>query len=132
MITTNESIGLGICLTVATALVSYLLYMKANSEGHSKGTIWRGLGIIWLCLAGAVAVLIAARATLGGPLFDVSLGQGKVWWQLGGSRQLYVAAGAVAILVGLIFIALRTAQNLQEPASTDHNAHNAATRGGQP
>jgi len=132
MMTTIEAIGLGLCLTGAVAVVSYLIYLKATSEGHAVSVIGRGLVIIWLCVGAAVAVLIGARAALGGALFDVSLGQGKVWWQPGGARQICIVAAAVAILAGLALVALRTARDLQEPAHANHNGQDPATRGGLP
>ncbi len=121
MITANEGIGLGICLTVAMALVSYLLYLKASSQGHSSRGIGWGLVIIWLCLGAAVAVLIGARAAVGGALFSVSLGQGKVWWRSVGVDGVALLAEVVAVLGLLLYIALRVAHILQEPASPRKN-----------
>ncbi len=115
MITITEWIGFGACVIAATALLSYLIYVKAVSEGHPPGVIWRALAVVWLCLGAAMAVLITARALLGGALFDLSLGQETVKWWVGGSHQIYVGAAAAAILVGLLWLALRSVRRLQEP-----------------
>ncbi len=117
MITITEWIGFGACVIAATALLSYLIYVKAVSEGHPPGVIWRALAVVWLCLGAAMAVLITARALLGGALFDLSLDQETVKWWVGGSHQIYVGAAAAAILVGLLWLALRSVRRLQEPAA---------------
>ena len=116
MITITEWIGFGACIIAATALLSYLIYVKAVSEGHPRGAVWQALATLWLCLGAAMAVLITARALLGGALFDLSLGQETVKWWVGGSRQIYIGAAAAAILVGLLWLALRSVRRLQEPA----------------
>ncbi len=131
MITITEWMGFGACVIAATALVSYLIYVKAVSDGHPPGAIWRSLAVLWLCLGAAVAVLITARALLGGALFDLSLGQETVRWWVGGSRQIYIGATAAAILVGLLWLALRSVRGLQEPvapAGTDErNINNTSS-----
>ena len=118
MMDSSEAIGLGICVTAATALISYLIYLKATSQGHSGWATWRGLAAIWLCLGTAVAVLMRARSVAEGPLLDFSLGQDGPQWWVGGRRQLGVGVAAAALLVGLLWLALRIAQRLQEPAAS--------------
>ena len=126
MISASEGIGFGACVIAAMALVSYLIYLKASSQGHPRGVIRRGLVTIWLCLGTGLAVLIAARAALGGPLFDVNLGQGRLWWQPVAPAQMIILAGAVATVVGLALVALRAAHNLQEPAPHPDDDQEAA------
>ena len=117
MITITEWIGFGACIIAATALLSYFIYVKAVSEGHPRGAVWQALATLWLCLGAAIGVLIAARALLGGALFGLSLGQETVRWWVGDRHQIYVGAAAAAILVALLWLALRSVRRLQEPAA---------------
>ena len=116
----TEEIKLAVCLTAGLAFISYLIHLKASSQSHPTGASWRGLVTIWLCFGAAWGLLAAAGRVLPGPLFDIDLSGGQVWWQPLTAGQRWIMVGAAAVLVGLIFLTLRTVRNLQEAAAPSH------------
>jgi len=71
-----EWIALGVVVVAVTGFLSYLVWLKALALRHPKRDIWRGLIMVWLCLAATIVVLAGARALLGGPIVSYSAGAG--------------------------------------------------------
>ncbi len=115
MINTAEWIAIGLAVTGATVFLSYLVYVKATDLGHRAAAIWRGLVMVWLCLVATIVVLAGARSILGGPIIEYSSRQGS--FRLGGDAPagFYITAAALIVVGILLYVALRTVRQLQEP-----------------
>ena len=118
-----EWIAMGVVVVAVTGFVSYLVYLKALALGHPKRDIWRGLIMVWLCLAATIVVLAGARALLGGPIVSYSAGAGGLHLSWGRPGGIYTTLAAVFLVGILLFVALRNARRLQEPPESDPGEH---------
>ena len=107
---------MGVVVVAVTGFLSYLVYLKALALGHPKRDIWRGLIMVWLCLAATIVVLAGARALLGGPIVSYSAGAGGLHLSWGRSGGIFTTLAAVFLVGILLFVALRNVRRLQEPS----------------
>ena len=63
-----ELIGLFLGVSMALALVTYLLYARGMSSGMSPRRLWRSLISIWVVVLGMLVFLFVIRAIIGTPL----------------------------------------------------------------
>ena len=112
---------MGVVVIGVAVFLSYLVYLKATQLGHQEAVIWRALGIVWLCLAAAVVVLAGARAILGGPIIQYSATQGGLRLSSDRPDSLYITIGTLVVVGILLYAALRTVRQLQQP-SNNHPA----------
>ena len=124
----TEWITIAVAVLAATAFFSYLVRIKATVLGHPARAIWRGLLLVWLCLAAAIVVLAGARATLGGPIIEYSASGGGFRLGADGSESVFVAGAALIVVAILLYVSLRTVRQRQEPVSSDQD--NSRTPGG--
>ena len=122
-----EWIAMGVVAVAVTGFVSYLVWLKALALGHPKRDIWRGLIMVWLCLAATIVVLAGARALLGGPIVSYSAGAGGLHLSLGKPGGIFTTLAAVFLVGILLFVALRNVRRLQEPSgpTSDECGHSS-------
>ena len=122
-----EWIAMGVVVVAVTGFVSYLVYLKALALGHPKRDIWRGLIMVWLCLAATIVVLAGARALLGGPIVSYSAGAGGLHLSWGRPGGIFTTLAAVFLVGILLFVALRNVRRLQEPSgpTSDECGHSS-------
>jgi len=113
-----EWIAIGVVVVAVTGFLSYLVWLKALALGHPKRDIWRGLIMVWLCLAATIVVLAGARALLGGPIVSYSAGAGWLHLSWGRSGGIFTTLAAVFLVGILLFVALRNVRRLQEPSGS--------------
>ena len=119
MIGTAEWIAMAVAVTAATAFFSYLVYVRAADLGHAPRVIWRGLLLVWLCLAAAIVVLAGARAILGGPIIQYSAGSGGFSLGTDAPGSLFVTIAALIVVAVLLYVSLHTVRQLQQPPGDD-------------
>ena len=71
--------------------------------------------VVWLSLLATIVVLAGTRAILGGPIIEYAAHRGG--FRLGGDRpeSFYITAAALLVVGILLYVALRTVRQLQEP-----------------
>ncbi len=114
-----EWIALGVVVVAVTGFLSYLVWLKALALRHPKRDIWRGLIMVWLCLAATIVVLAGARALLGGPIVSYSAGAGGLHLSWDRPGDIFTTLAAVFLVGILLFVALRNVRRLQEPPEPD-------------
>jgi len=118
-----EWIAMGVVVVATTGFLSYLVWLKALALRHPKRDIWRGLIMVWLCLAATIVVLAGARALLGGPIVSYSASAGGLHLSWGRPGGIFTTLSAVFLVGILLFVALRNVRRLQELPESDPGEH---------